>query len=193
MLDKDKIMEEAMIRCYREMYRKAQPRGDFDKYRRMIKNGELPKDTRIYERHYLPQKEFEYILNKYVKAYRFENQWKSDVDLILQHMKNGGFRDAYYKDKSIIEHTAPLYEQIGKENADKVIQFVEELKDFFRFDRDESEFRSSIALGCSPTSNPETVKEYWKSQGIDVEINEKKNLTEDDYWELDYYGHLVSD
>ena len=63
MLDKDKIMEEAMIRCYREMYRKAQPRGDFDRYRRMIKNGQLPKDTRIYERHYLPQKEFEYILN----------------------------------------------------------------------------------------------------------------------------------
>ena len=103
MLDKDKIMEEAMIRCYREMYRKAQPRGDFDRYRRMIKNGELPKDTRVYERHYLPQKEFEYILNKYVKAYRFENQWRSDVDLILNNIKNGGYKEIYKNDKILIK------------------------------------------------------------------------------------------
>ena len=190
MLDKDKIMEEAMIRCYREMYRKAQPRGNFDRYRRMIKNGELPKDTRIYERHYLPQKEFEYILNKYVNAYRFENQWISDVDLILSDIKNGGYKEVYKNERRDVEHIK-LQDKIGEENVAKVIEFIEDLKDFYRFDRDEAEFRCSIALGCSPTSNPETVKKYWESQGVNVYIDEKKDLTEDDYWELDYYGHIV--
>ena len=190
MLDKDKIMEEAMIRCYREMYWKAQPRGDFDRYRRMIKNGELPKDTRIYERHYLPQKEFEYILNKYVKAYRFENQWTSDVDLILNNIKNGGYKEVYKNERKDVEHIK-LQDNIGEENVAKVIEFIEDLKDFYRFDRDEAEFRGGIALGCSPTSNPETVKKYWESQGVNVDIDEKKDLTEDDYWELDYYGHIV--
>lgn len=190
MLDKDKIMEEAMIRCYREMYRKAQPRGNFDRYRRMIKNGELSKDTRIYERHYLPQKEFEYILNKYVKAYRFENQWRSDVELILGNIKSGGYKEIYKDGHKDIEHTK-LQDKIGEENVAKVIEFIEDLKDFYNFDRDEFEFRSSIALGCSPTSNPETVKKYWESQGVNVDIDEKKDLTEDDYWELDYYGHVV--
>lgn len=190
MLDKDKIMEEAMLRCYREMYRKAQPRGDFDRYRRMIKNGQLPKDTRIYERHYLPQKEFEYILNKYVKAYRFENQWTSDVDLILNNIKYGGYKDVYKNERKDVEHIK-LQDKIGEENVAKVIEFIEDLKDFYRFDIDEAAFRGSIALGCSPTSNPETVKKYWESQGVNVDIDEKKDLTEDDYWELDYYGHIV--
>lgn len=190
MLDKDKIMEEAMIRCYREMYRKAQPRGNFDRYRRMIKNGELPKDTRIYERHYLPQKEFEYILNKYVKAYRFENQWRSDVELILDNIKNGGYKEIYKNERKDVEHIK-LQDKIGEENVAKVIEFIEDLKDFYQFDNYESTFKASIALGCSPTSNPETVKKYWESQGVTVDIDEKKDLTEDDYWELDYYGHIV--
>jgi hypothetical protein len=45
-------------------------------------------------------------------------------------------------------------------------------------------------LGCGPTSNPKTVIDYWKSQGVDITIDEKKDLTEDDYWELDMYGHI---
>ena len=65
------------------------------------------------------------------------------------------------------------------------------LLDFHNFDRLESQFRATVALGCSPTSNPETVINYWKSQGIEIVIDEKKNLDKDDYWDIDYYGHIV--
>ena len=192
MLDEDKIMQEAIIRCYREMYRKAQPRGNFDELRRKVKNGEIPKDTRIYERYYLPQKEYEYIVNKYVKAYGFSKQWDSDVDLILSNLKDGAYYETYDESCSRTSgKTKPLKNIIGEKNANKVIEIIENLKMFYAFDRKESIFRASVALGCSPTSNPNTVKEYWKSQGVDIEINEKKELTEDDYWEIDYYGHIA--
>ena len=59
------------------------------------------------------------------------------------------------------------------------------VKEFYRFNREENSFSTSIALGASPTSNPESVKEYWKSQGIDIEIEERNPLL---FWERDYYG-----
>ena len=64
MFDRESVLERAVHDCYREMFRKAQPRANYDDYIRKIKNGEIPKDTRIYERHYLPDKEFKYIVNK---------------------------------------------------------------------------------------------------------------------------------
>ena len=96
-----------------------------------------------------------------------------------------GHRDA--------EHTKPLEELIGKEHAEIVFDLIKAFKNFYRFDRDEETFSFHIALGASPTSNANTVKEYWKSQGVDIEIDEKENLTEDDYWELDHYGHIIEE
>ena len=191
MLDRDKVIERAVLDCYREMYRKAQPRANFDDYRRKIEKGELPKDTRIYERHYLPQKEYEYILDKYRKAYRFVNEWKSNCEFLKDCFINGGYIDSYKNDERSAEHTKPLIEIIGEENAKKVIDLLKGFMEFYHFDREDYEFSASVALGCSPTSNPKTVIDYWKSQGIDIKIDEKKNLTEDDYWEIDYYGHRL--
>jgi hypothetical protein len=58
-------------------------------------------------------------------------------------------------------------------------------KEFYRFDREEADFSCSVALGASPTSNKETVIEYWKSQGKDIEIIEPNPLL---IWERDFYG-----
>ena len=58
-------------------------------------------------------------------------------------------------------------------------------KEFYHFDREETDFNYSVALGASPTSNKETVIEYWKSQGKDIEIIERNPLL---IWERDYYG-----
>ena len=66
-----------------------------------------------------------------------------------------------------------------------VINTIFDCKDFYRFDREESSFKASVALGPSPTSNKDTVIEYWKSQGIDIEIVERNPLL---LWEQDYYG-----
>jgi hypothetical protein len=90
------------------------------------------------------------------------------------------------------EKTPSLEWVIGKENAQKVFDLIKDIKDFYKFDKDEAQFDFNVYLGCSPTSNAETVKEYWKSQGIDIEIDTTE-LSEDQYWELDNYGHLLEE
>lgn len=69
--------------------------------------------------------------------------------------------------------------------VESVMNTINDCKEFYRFDREESSFKASIALGPSPTSNKDTVIEYWKSQGIDIEIVERNPLL---LWEHDYYG-----
>lgn len=68
---------------------------------------------------------------------------------------------------------------------DKVTDIVDTCKNFYRFDREESSFDCSVALGPSPCSNKDIVIEYWKSQGVDIEIEERNPLL---FWDMDYYG-----
>lgn len=195
MLNRDYILKQAVHNCYRELFRKAQPRGNYDKYVRQIEAGELPKNTKIYERHYLPEKELKYIVEKYKKAYRIVDEWRNSCDYILTCLEKGGLIDEWdYKSNCEgVKHTKPLKDLIGSESAKIVLNLIKGFKDFYRCDREVSSFDFTIYLGCSPTSNAETVINYWKSQGVDIKIDKKENLTEDDYWEIDYYGHICND
>ena len=74
--------------------------------------------------------------------------------------------------------------------AEIVMKTISDCKEFYRFDREESTFSASVALGASPCSNKDTVIEYWKSQGIDIEIEERNPLL---LWEQDYYGDEFED
>lgn len=196
-MDRKDILRECYERCLIEMYEKSQPKGDYMKYVDMAKKGEITKDDLIYNRHYLNETQFNYIANKYKEAYRCTNEWESNCDFLIKCFEEGGFKTVYKPDMTgekvrTAEKTSCLKDLIGEENAEKVITLIKELRDFYRFDNDEAKFNWNIYLGPSPTSNAETVKEYWKSQGVDLEIDETE-LTEDDYWELDEYGHLVED
>ena len=188
-LTRKKILEEAYDRCMAEMFEKAQPAGDIHEYIRKIKAGEITKEDQekdpIYNRHYLSHEEEKYIVDKYVHAYRMQNEFKSDCDVLLNDMEKG-----YPVDKYIDEHDdehghhpgyrsyedlPPLVEQVKKlvgdeEMAKKVTDlfkgFIENRKEFYRFDRDEEKFSMSIWLGAIPTSNKETVKDYYKKHGF---------------------------
>jgi len=198
MLDRNKIIQEAIDRCLEEMFQKSQPKASYYGYVAKLKKGEINKDDRIFERHYLCKNQFEYILEKYKNAYRCINEWKSNLDFVIDQLKAGGYKTVY---KPLVEggekcrtteKMSPIKDIIGEENANKLFEYLEAIKNFYRFDREEEKFNFNVALGCSPTSNPETVKEYWKSQGVDIEIDTTE-LSKDQYWELDNYGHLIKD
>jgi len=198
MIDKDTIMKEAIDRCLEEMFQKSQPKASYYGYLEQLKKGQISKDDKIYDRHYLNETQFKYIAEKYKKAYRLKRTWISNVDFVLNCLKEGGFKTIYEplidggeKVRSA-KKMDPIAMIIGQENANKVIEYIKNLRDFYRFDRDEEKFDFNIYLGCAPTCNAETVKGYWKSQGIDIEIDTTE-LSEDDYWELDNYGHLLKD
>lgn len=193
-LDGDDILLEARTRCMKEMYERAQPSANYDDilegYRKAVEAGKKPES--VYERYYLSQEEFKYILEKYIKAYHIEEQFREDCDIIIRDMEEGCIRDKYieeYTDENGnlhpghrgYEDVSKLSEQIGEEHANLVIDFLKERRDFYRFDRDESRFRFDICLGDSPNSNEEKVKEYWRAQGIELEID-PRHYTENDFW-----------
>ena len=67
-----------------------------------------------------------------------------------------------------------------------ILNNIKDCKEFYKFDtRDENSFYYSTALGPSPTSNPQTVVDYWKTQGVDIKIEVRNPLL---FWEQDYYG-----
>jgi len=203
-LDKDDIIIEAIERCKKEMYARAQPPADYDD---IVKGYEEEQAagkeiSRVYTRHYLSQQEFIYILNKYIKAYHLEEVFKEHCNIIIGDMQHGCNKNKYipattdeygnynpgYRD---YEPVPPLKEIIGEEAANKVIEFIENRRDFYRFDRDESDFRISVSLSDSPTSNPEDVIKYWKSQGVDLNIDPRE-LSEDKFWDEEH-GYTEED
>lgn len=194
MLDRTEIIRRAIDECLTEMYAKAQPSADWHEYVRKAERGEIGKDELIYERHYLCESQLNYIVNKYKKAYRFVNEWESNIDFLIKCLKESGLKDCWIDSPDggyrSAEKTPTLNDLIGEDNANKVLELIENLKDFYHFDNDEGKFSFNVYLGCSPTSNADSVREYWKSQGVNVEIDETE-LTEDDYWEIDEYGHLL--
>lgn len=190
------ILGQALKECMREMYSKAQPPADYDKYVKQVQSGEITDERPyIYQRHYLSDKEAHYIVDKYIDTYRFKNEWISNIDLLLKDLKNGCIVDKYiddYTDSNGNTHPgyrgydnrAPLKERISDilkqsgtaENGlsekicEEVFDYIENRRNFYRFDREENQFNYSIFLGSCPTSNKQAVIDYWKSQGKDIEI-----------------------
>jgi hypothetical protein len=213
MLNREKIIDRAYYECLKEMYAKSQPSVDYDQLLSDFKEGRIGKDECVYERYYLSYDEFKYILNKYIDSYGMKEHWNEDITILEEYLNNGGTKDKYiesYTDEDGFRHSGyrgyekvkPIKEQIREiiideigegdisekiiNRVDKVVMdTISDCKDFYRFDREESNFSCSVALGSSPSSNPSTAIEYWKSQGVDIEIVERNPLL---LWERDYYG-----
>jgi hypothetical protein len=207
MLDRNVIIKRAIDECMEEMYLKAQPSVNFKELVQKVKSGEIEdsRDNPIYNRYYLSMEEFEYIRNKYVEAYGLKSHWIPNIELLESYLKEGGSKDKYIpetmEENGFIhpgycsyEKVKSLTEQLkecisDKETLNKVTNIVfdtiNECKNFYRFDRELSDFNVSIALGASPTSNKETVEKYWESQGKPIKIVDRNPLL---LWEMDYYG-----
>lgn len=213
MLNRDEILKKAYIECMTEMYKRAQPSADYSQLIEDVNSGKIPKDTAIYERYYLSHDEFKYILNKYIEAYDIKSSWHPHIELVEQYLIEGGTKDKYiepYVDENGHYHSGcrgyenvlPIKKQINdilieqlepghrtKVLTDKiteaVINAIINCKEYYHFDREESSFSASVALGASPTSNKDTVIEYWKSQGVNIDIEDRNPLL---FWEQDYYG-----
>jgi len=215
MIDRDEILLEAYNKCIREMFAKAQPAADYDNLLAEYHAGKIDekKDGPVYDRHYLSQEEFNYIIDKYMSAYKIYPEWKDDIEILEDYLKKGGIKDKYIKshtDKNgdyhpgyrDYEDVAPLKnyileimnefdssevaKEVGEKIYDKTMELISTCKNFYSFNRDEQKFRNTLCLGCSPTSNKETVKKWWKEHyDVDIEIEERNPLL---LWERDYYG-----
>lgn len=201
MLTREEIFKKAYHDCMQEMYAKSQPIADYDNLLEEYKSGKIGENECVYDRHYLSREEFDYIRNKYKDAYNIRRTWVPNIEFLEGLLKDGGLKDKYidgYTDEfgnhhpgyRSSEEVKPIKEQIeeiikefdssevSKELADKInnliMDVIDNYKKFYRFDREEEEFDISICLGASPTSNPDTVKKWWKENyNQDIEIEER--------------------
>lgn len=205
MIDRDSIIKQAHHDCMRELYAKAQPSANYDELIEGVKNGTIEDSSKnpLYERYYLSYEEFFYILNKYCKAYGIEESWQDNLDIVRNYFAGEGYEDVFvegrideegykhpgYRSAKQVPHIknaiANKYgEDIASDISDMIFAYIDKCKDYYRFDREESNFRASIALGASPTSNKQTVIDYWKNKGVEVVIEDRNPLL---FWEKDYY------
>lgn len=176
-LSRNEIISEAIYKCYKEMYKMAQPSVDFDQIIEDIKSGKIKSDEPVYEHYYLSSDNYTYIINMYLNAYGLVSEWDDDINAVINYLKDGGLYDVYvkgtddkpgYKD---YEHTPKISDVIGKDNADIVLDLISKCKNFYIRNGDENTFRINV-MNSSPTSNKQTVIDYWKSQGKDIEIKD---------------------
>jgi len=220
MFEREDVLSKALMDCIKEMFAKAQPPADFDNLIEEKKAGKIDedKDGPVYDRHYLSYEEFNYILDKYKKAYRIASEWKEDIDILEEYLVQGGSKDKYvesYTDEDGIfhsahrgyEHVASLKDQIynclfeyteaddAKNITDKIFNIVmtaiSDCKNFYNFNADEMKFINTLMMWATPTSNKETVKKWWKDHyDVDIEIEDRNPLL---FWDYDYYGDDIDE
>lgn len=214
-MTRDSIFQEAVKNCFRELYRKSQPSADYDEIIEKVKNGEITdsKENPVYNRYYLSMEEFTYIRDKYLEAYKMKNTWKPNIDLLKSYFIEGGTKNKYIPEQTDkygfthpgyrgYEKVLPFKEQVLNYlrdcglHEDMAVKLshdinniatdnIENCQEFYHFDREESAFSWAVTLGASPTSNKEKVIEYWKTQGIEINIKDRNPLL---LWEMDNYG-----
>lgn len=221
-IDRESVLLQAVEDCYREMFAKAQPTADWDNLIQEYKEGKIDEKTDgpIYNRHYLSYREYAYIVDKYIEAYKIKSGWNDHIDILKDYLIKGGSKDTYIDEHTDengghhsgyrwYEEVPPMVEHIEKiildeydgnkevasdvaQNvANKVIELINTCQGYYRFNIDECKFRNTLAMGATPTSNAETVKKWWKDHyDVDIEIVERNPLL---LWEYDNYGDQMDE
>lgn len=193
------IIEKATIECLDEMYRQSQPSITWDE---VIEQSRQDKDRHIWREHYLPQHLYMKIMEKYMYAYRIQDEWTGNVRVIEEYLEKGGTKDKYiaaYTDSTgyhpghrgyeKVESIAVQFQKKLKEMnvlhsssiaitlSDLLFSNIQDCKEFYKFDREEMGFRMDVS-NYAPNSNIEAVQEFYKD--TDIVINEIPEEVEED-------------
>lgn len=177
MITRKDILKKAVEECMIEFYKYAQPAGGYQEFKDILEH--KYKDSRedpLYGRYYLSEENLKYIINMFCDAYNIKDHWNSNIELLLRNLREGGHNEEYIKDENhpygyrTFKEVPSLKEIIP--DFQKVIDIIENYKNFYKFDREESQFKCTILLGASPTSNKQAVIDYWKKKGVNIEIND---------------------
>lgn len=193
------IIEKATIECLDEMYRQSQPSITWDE---VIEQSRQNKDRHIWREHYLPQHLYMKIMEKYMYAYRIQDEWSGNIRVIEEYLEKGGTKDKYiqpYTDatgyhpghrgyekvesiavqfrKKLKEMNVLHGSSIAMSLSDILFSNIQDCKEFYKFDREEMGFRMDVS-NYAPNSNIEAVREFYKD--TDIVINEIPEEVEED-------------
>lgn len=187
------IISQAVNECLDAMYRAAQPSITLEEVRKNAEEGKY-NDVPLYSQHYISKEEYEEIIEHFAHIYRIECDWSDYVQVVYEYLEKGGSKDKWIPERIDedgnrhpgyrgYEKVPPIKTFIGEEHAQKVLETINICKDFYKFDRDYRTFYFNVC-NFSPCSAKEPVKEFYKSQGIDIQF--KKRIWNDDLEDYEY-------
>lgn len=191
------IISQAINECLDAMYRASQPSITLEEIRKNAEEGKYD-NVPSYEQHYISKEEYDEIIEHFAKIYRIECDWNDYVQVVYDYLEKGGIKDKWIPERIDdegnrhpgyrgYEDVPPIKTFIGEEHAQKVLEVINICKNFYQFDRDYRTFYFNVC-NFSPCSAKEPVKEYYKSQGIDIQF--KKRIWNDD---LEDYEYVIDD
>lgn len=164
-MTRTEVLNDAILKCMQALYEQAQPKVTWDDF--VKQNNEYKEGPKPYEFYYLDSETLKEIVSEYSFAYRIDPEYKDCMDALEKF-----FDDPIRKIESEYEHFTPLKEIIGEDNYSKVLKYIEESSNFYRWDSDRNYFNFNIYLGAAPSSNKEAVINNWKVyKNKDIEIN----------------------
>lgn len=195
-MNRSEILERAVNECLEEMYNRAQPSVSFNKIVEDCKNGVYNKNEAVYERYYLSAEEYKEILENYIEAYKIHDDFQENCDIVYKYLAEGGLKDSWVPGKvdengfkhsgyRSYENTPKITDIMAEDDAKKCLDLINECKKFYCFNREENNFHWTI-MNYSPSSNKESVREYWKTNGVDIKFKKRVYNEEiDDYEYID--------
>lgn len=202
------ILERAVEECLDEMYRKSQPSITWEEVLKGHKEGKYSENNTVIDQHYLSQDEYTDIKERYMHMYNIHNDWKDSADLMIEYLEKGGTKDKYIpavtdetgyhpgyrgyeKTPKLIDALKEfLSEEDAQKATEKVFELMNDCKNFYRGDAEESSFSFTL-MNYSPNSCKDKVQEFWGDKvkiydrRMDPEVGEFVDVTDAklDEWE----------
>ncbi|MGN0966723.1 MAG: hypothetical protein ACI4OP_03915 [Candidatus Coprovivens sp.] len=176
-MTRDDVLVKAIRECLKALYEQAQPKVTWEEFEQL--NKEYKEGPKPYEFYYLDKDRMNEIVGMFTRAYRIPPEFKDDLEILKNYFENP-VRDTYVTDENGYssrgyEHFSPLKDIIGEDNYNKVISYIEEASNFYKWNRDLNAFNMSVYLGPSPNSNKQAVIDNWKKyKGIDITISDEE-------------------
>ena len=140
---REEILVEAYNECLRELFLNSNPPIDIEE---LFKNGfkDDENDKLIYK-HSIDEEDFDFILDDVMYAYGIKDDFHDNIEIIKNDLEKGAPMRG--ETKYDIKFLPPLKDKIGEEHYNIVMEYLNQIKSFYRVDSEVSSFRSAITWG----------------------------------------------
>jgi hypothetical protein len=177
----DEVMRQAIEDTLEEMYQYSYPKVSWKQRSQELKDGkDVDKD--LIHHHYIPQRLYEDILEMAKSNYGYEPFFQDYTEHFADFILKGGHaKDIDKGGKDDYKDYQSIKEEIGEEAFAILEKRIEAYKRTYRFDRKRWSFAFSVS-NYSPCTNKQVVLDYWKSQGVDLQIPDDDKII-NHYWD----------
>lgn len=178
------VLSEAVEEALKECYKLAQPKvtwKDFKKENKEYIDNKLDEKgiPAPYAFYYLPKEEFEAIKDAVAEAYGLKNHLAYYTELLIEYLQAPIVTEYSKEDGKHYKHIKALKKIIGTDDYNRVMNYMEKFREFYRSDPYENSYNFNVCLGASPNSNKEAVIDNWKKyRNKDITIDD--SLYEED-------------